>query len=193
MLANGIATSVFSVAAKYYIKATSENISESFSVRMTLNNTGAAVAPVLITLCVFFHCLYVRITDSDRDFHDWYSLLSKTAFLSRETKNHFYYLHFSDLTGRDTVLISVLSTIFAMLYYSFEVIVPLELIRAGSEYLIGPVLLFNTLVIIAGQIPVYRYFTEKWGIITALMAATGLCIFCLFRGSPVSQNFRLCY
>lgn len=94
-----------------------------------------------------------------------------------ETKNHFYYFHFSDLTGRDTVLISVLSTIFAMLYYSFEVIVPLELIRSGSEYLIGPVLLFNTLVIIAGQIPVYRYFTEKWGIITALMAATGLCIF----------------
>lgn len=177
MLANGIATSVFSVAAKYYIKATSENISESFSVRMTLNNTGAAVAPVLITLCVFFSLPFT------------YALLILTGIFMigilfsvklrscpGEEGKRFYYLHFSDLTGRDAVLISVVSIIFAMLYYSFEVIVPLELIRSGSEYLIGPVLLFNTLVIIAGQIPVYRYFTEKWGIITALMAATGLCI-----------------
>lgn len=178
MLANGIATSVFSVAAKYYIKATSENISESFSVRMTLSNTGAAVAPVLITLCVFFSLPFT------------YALLILTGIFMigilfsvklrscpSETEKRFYYLHLSDFTGRDTVLISVVSIIFAMLYYSFEVIVPLELIRSGSEYLIGPLLLFNTLVIIAGQIPVYRYFTEKWGIITALMAATGLCIF----------------
>ncbi|MEM8207703.1 MFS transporter [Morganella morganii] len=177
MLVNGIATSVFSVAAKYYIKATSENISESFSVRMTLNNTGAAVAPVLITLCVFFSLPFP------------YALLILTGIFMMgilfsvklcscpgKAENRFYYLHFSDLTGRDTILIAVVSIIFAMLYYSFEVIVPLELIRSGTEYLIGPVLLFNTLVIIAGQIPVYRYFTEKWGITAALMAATGLCI-----------------
>ena len=178
MLANGIATSVFSVAAKYYIKATSENISESFSVRMTLNNTGAAIAPVLITLCVFFSLPFTyALLILTGIFMIGILFSAKLRSCPGETKNHFYYLHFSDLTGRDTVLISVLSTIFAMLYYSFEVIVPLELIRSGSEYLIGPVLLFNTLVIIAGQIPVYRYFTEKWGIITALMAATGLCIF----------------
>ena len=178
MLANGIATSVFSVAAKYYIKATSENISESFSVRMTLNNTGAAIAPVLITLCVFFSLPFTyALLILTGIFMIGILFSAKLRSCPGETKNHFYYFHFSDLTGRDTVLISVLSTIFAMLYYSFEVIVPLELIRSGSEYLIGPVLLFNTLVIIAGQIPVYRYFTEKWGIITALMAATGLCIF----------------
>lgn len=177
MLANGIATSVFSVAAKYYIKATSENISESFSVRMTLNNTGAAVAPVLITLCVFsslpFTYALLILTGI---FMGGILFSVKLRSCSGETEKRFYYLHLSDLTGRDTVLISVVSIIFAMLYYSFEVIVPLELIRSGIEYLIGPVLLFNTLVIIAGQIPVYRYFTEKWGITAALMAATGLCI-----------------
>ncbi|EMD0831184.1 MFS transporter [Morganella morganii] len=178
MLANGIATSVFSVAAKYYIKATSENISESFSVRMTLNNTGAAVAPVLITLCVFFSLPFTyALLILTGIFIGGILFSAKLRSCPGETKNRFCYLHLSDLTGRDTVLISVVSIIFAMLYYSFEVIVPLELIRSGSEYLIGPVLLFNTLVIIAGQIPVYRYFTEKWGIITALMAATGLCIF----------------
>lgn len=177
MLANGIASSVFSVAAKYYIKATSENISESFSVRMTLNNTGAAVAPVLITLCVFsslpFTYALLILTGI---FMGGILFSVKLRSCSGETEKRFYYLHLSDLTGRDTVLISVVSIIFAMLYYSFEVIVPLELIRSGIEYLIGPVLLFNTLAIIAGQIPVYRYFTEKWGITAALMAATGLCI-----------------
>lgn len=177
MLANGIATSVFSVAAKYYIKATSQNISESFSVRMTLNNTGAAIAPVLITLFVFFSLPFV------------YALLILTGIFTfgivfsaglhscpGKPENYFYFFHFTDLTGRDTVLISVISIIFAMLYYSFEVIVPLELIQSGNEHLIGPVLLFNTLVIIAGQLPVYRYFTETRGIITSLIAATGLCI-----------------
>lgn len=178
MLANGIASSVFSVAAKYYIKATSENISESFSVRMTLNNTGAAVAPVLITLCVFsslpFTYALLILTGI---FMGGILFSVKLRSCSGETEKRFYYLHLSDLTGRDTVLISVVSIIFAMLYYSFEVIVPLELIRSGIEYLIGPVLLFNTLAIIAGQIPVYRYFTEKWGITAALMVVTGLCIF----------------
>ncbi|VDY34400.1 Uncharacterised protein [Morganella morganii] len=82
-----------------------------------------------------------------------------------ETKNHFYYFHFSDLTGRDTVLISVLSTIFAMLYYSFEVIVPLELIRSGSEYLIGPVLLFNTLVIYRRANPRYTVTSRRSGVL----------------------------
>lgn len=53
---------------------------------------------------------------------------------------------------------------------------PLELLQSRNEHLIGPVLLFNTLVIITGQLPVYRYFTETRGIITSLMAATGLCI-----------------
>lgn len=178
MLANGIATSVFSVAAKYYIKATSENISESFSVRMMLNNTGAAVAPVLITLCVFFSLPFTyALLILTGIFMIGILFSAKLRSCPGETKNRFCYLYLSDLTGRDTVLISVVSIIFAMLYYSFEVIVPLELIRSGSEYLIGPVLLFNTLVIIAGQIPVYRYFTEKWGIINALMAVTGLCIF----------------
>ena len=177
MLANGLATSVFSVAAKYYIKATSENISESFSVRMTLNNTGAAVAPVLITLCVFFslpfpYALFI-LTGI---FMAGILFSVKLHSCPGKAENRVYYLHFSDLTGRDTVLISVVSVIFAMLYYSFEVIVPLELIRAGDDYLIGPVLLFNTLMIIVGQLPVYRYFTEKWGIITTLMIATGLCI-----------------
>ncbi len=177
MLANGIATSVFSVAAKYYIKATSENISESFSVRMTLNNTGAAVAPVLITLCVFFSLPFTNALLILTGIFMIGILFSvKLRSCPSETEKRFYYLHLSDFTGRDTVLISVVSIIFAMLYYSFEVIVPLELIRSGTEYLIGPVLLFNTLVIIAGQIPVYRYFTEKWGITAALMAATGLCI-----------------
>ncbi|HAE78176.1 MFS transporter [Morganella morganii] len=177
MLVNGIATSVFSVAAKYYIKATSQNISESFSVRMTLNNTGAAIAPVLITLFVFFSLPFA------------YALLILTGIFTcgivfsaglrscpGKPESHFYFFHFTDLTGRDTVLISVTSIIFAMLYYSFEVIVPLELIQSGNEHLIGPVLLFNTLVIIAGQLPVYRYFTVKWGIITSLMTTTGLCI-----------------
>lgn len=178
MLANGIATSVFSVAAKYYIKATSENISESFSVRMTLNNTGAAVAPVLITLCVFFSLPFTyALLILTGIFMIGILFSAKLRSCPGEEGKRFYYLHLSDLTGRDTVLIAVVSIIFAMLYYSFEVIVPLELIRSGSEYLIGPVLLFNTLVIIAGQIPVYRYFTEKWGIINALMAVTGLCIF----------------
>lgn len=177
MLANGLATSVFSVAAKYYIKATSENISESFSVRMTLNNTGAAVAPVLITLCVFFslpfpYALLILIGI----FIVGILFSAKLYSCPGEAGNHVHYLHFSDLTGRDSILIAVVSVIFAMLYYSFEVIVPLELIRAGDDYLIGPVLLFNTLVIIVGQLPLYRYFTEKWGIITALMVATGLCI-----------------
>lgn len=177
MLVNGIATSLFSVAAKYYIKATSENISESFSVRMTLNNTGAAVAPVFITLCVFFSLPFTyALLILTGIFMGGILFSVKLRSCPGEAENRFCYLHFSDLTGRDTVLISVLSIIFAMLYYSFEVIVPLELIRSGTEYLIGPVLLFNTLIIIAGQIPVYRYFTEKWGIITALMAATGLCI-----------------
>lgn len=177
MLANGIASSVFSVAAKYYIKATSENISESFSVRMTLNNTGAAVAPVLITLCVFFSLPFTyALLILTGIFMGGILFSVKLRSCSGETEKRFYYLHLSDLTGIDTVLISVVSIIFAMLYYSFEVIVPLELIRSGIEYLIGPVLLFNTLVIIAGQIPVYRYFTEKWGITAALMAATGLCI-----------------
>lgn len=178
MLANGIASSVFSVAAKYYIKATSENISESFSVRMTLNNTGAAVAPVLITLCVFFSLPFTyALLILTGIFMGGILFSVKLRSCSGETEKRFYYLHLSDLTGRDTVLISVVSIIFAMLYYSFEVIVPLELIRSGIEYLIGPVLLFNTLAIIAGQIPVYRYFTEKWGITAALMVVTGLCIF----------------
>lgn len=178
MLANGIATSVFSVAAKYYIKATSENISESFSVRMTLNNAGAAVAPVLITLCVFFSlpfaCALLILTGI---FTFGIVFSARLHSCPGKPESHFYYFNFSDFTCGDTVLISVISIIFAMLYYSFEVIVPLELIQSGNEHLIGPVLLFNTLVIIAGQIPVYRYFTGKWGIITALMSATGLCIF----------------
>ncbi|MBW5406622.1 MFS transporter [Morganella morganii] len=178
MLANGIATSLFSVAAKYYIKATSQNISESFSVRMTLNNIGAAVAPVLIVLCVFFSLpfAYALLTLSGIFM---YGIIFSVKLRSCPGKpeNRFYYCHFSDLTGKDTILISVVSVIFAMLYYSFEVIVPLELIQSGAVHFLGPVLLFNTLAIIAGQIPVYRYFTEKWGIITSLMAATGLCIF----------------
>ncbi|WP_413491800.1 MFS transporter [Morganella psychrotolerans] len=177
MLTNGIATSFFSVASKYYIKATAKNMSESFSVRMTLNNTGAAISPMMISAFVYFSVTFTA------------ALLTLILFFiigivfSTGLKNcpgkpyqPRSTITISDLINKDAAVISVISILFSMLYYTFEVIVPLELVQSDNKSLIGPVMLFNTGVIILGQIPVYRYLTEKWGIVNAILIATGFCI-----------------
>lgn len=177
MLTNGIATSFFSVASKYYIKATAKNMSESFSVRMTLNNTGAAISPVMISAFVYFSVTFTSALLMIILFLIIGILLS-TGLKTCPGKPHQprSAITVSDLVNKDVAIISVISILFSMLYYTFEVIVPLELVQSDNKSFIGPVMLFNTGVIILGQIPVYRYFTEKWGIVNAILIATGLCI-----------------
>lgn len=177
MLTNGIATSFFSVASKYYIKATAKNMSESFSVRMTLNNTGAAISPIMISVFVYFSVTFTFALLMIILFLIIGILLS-TGLKTCPGKPHQprSAITVSDLVNKDVAIISVISILFSMLYYTFEVIVPLELVQSDNKSFIGPVMLFNTGVIILGQIPVYRYFTEKWGIVNAILIATGLCI-----------------
>ncbi|PAN97135.1 MFS transporter [Enterobacter cloacae] len=177
MLTNGLASSFFSTASKIYVRATSKNISESFSARMTLSNAGAAISPMVISALVFFAV----------PFHP--ALLILIALFTvgvlvatglkpcqRVPTPEVSATGLTGLFSKETATVATLSIVFAMLYYTFETIVPLELVQRDLKSLIGPVMLFNTGVIILGQIPVYKYFTEKFGVVNALLIATALCI-----------------
>ncbi|GAA0332401.1 MFS transporter [Morganella psychrotolerans] len=177
MLTNGIATSFFSVASKYYIKATAKNMSESFSVRMTLNNTGAAISPMLISAFVYFSMTFTTaLLTLILLFIIGVLFSTGLKICPGKPRQPHGTITISDLINKDVAVISVISILFSMLYYTFEVIVPLELVQSDNKSLIGPVMLFNTGVIIIGQIPVYRYLTEKCGIVNSILIATGLCI-----------------
>jgi len=177
MLANGLASSFFSTASKIYVRATSDNISESFSARMTLSNVGAAVSPLVISALVFFHIpfrpalliLIVLYTVG-------VLMAAGLARCKRSPGKSFGLPHLAGVLSRESAVVATLSIVFAMLYYTFETIVPLELVQSGKKELVGPIMLFNTSVIILGQIPVYKYFTEKLGVINALLFSTAFCI-----------------
>lgn len=178
MFVNGLAGSFFSTASKLYVRATSDNISESFSARMTLNNVGAAISPIVISILVycavpFHYALFTLIA--------LYAIGIIAAARLRDTKKGPHrdtvtLLSFAGLFSKESAVIATVSIAFAMLYYTFETIVPLELVQSDQKKLIGPVMLFNTGLIILGQIPVYRYFTSKLGVLNALLLFTAVCI-----------------
>ena len=177
MLINGLATSFFSIASKFYIRATSDNISESFSVRMTLNNVGSAVSPLVISALVycnvpFHYALLILIL--------LYAVGVGAATglqqCARADDTPVTPTRFAGLFSKESAMVATLSILFAMLYYTFETIVPLELVQAERKEFIGPVMLLNTGLIIVGQLPVYHYFTKKIGVIKALLLSTAACI-----------------
>ncbi|TKI06067.1 MFS transporter [Martelella alba] len=177
MLVNGLAASIFSTASKFYIRATSENISESFSVRMTLNNTGAAISPLIISALVFFNMTFTTALIALLFFFMVGALAA--VGLKRCERTQEPPAMARQLTGvlsRESALVATLSIAFAMLYYTFETIVPLELVKLELKGLVGPVMLLNTVVIILCQIPLYRFITLKVGVINAMMLFTAICI-----------------
>lgn len=177
MLTNGLASSFFSTASKIYVRATSKNISESFSARMTLSNVGAAISPLVISVLVFFNVPFRPALLS-------VIVLYTTGVVVATALSHCPRApapdasagRMSGLLTKESATVAMLSIVFAMLYYTFETVVPLEFVQNNQKSLIGPVMLFNTGIIIVGQIPVYQYFTAKFGVVNALMIATALCI-----------------
>lgn len=177
MTVSGVASAFFSTASKLYIKATSSDVSQSFSARMTVSNAGAALSPLIVSVLVFFD-----IGFNSSLFFLFFSFLVGflVAFSLDDCRvdNGAKKVSFSlnELFSYDSAIVIVLSVVFAMLYFTFETVVPLELVQHGYKEFVGPVMLLNTVIIIFGQMPVYRLFTDRLGVVNSLLIFNGGCI-----------------
>lgn len=178
VILNGGAGSLFSLASKLYLKNISEDISRSFSVRFTLHNIGASIAPIIIML----------LSSIDISFTTVILILLTIALFS--TIPSFYLVAIKGkkdpslaqqpIKFRSNIMLytCLCSMAFAIFYYILETIVPVELVNLQIKGLLGPLLLFNTLFIIAFQMPLYQLISHKFNDHYALSIGFIICITC---------------
>lgn len=175
MLINGLSSAIFSIATKLYIRSTSDDVGKSFSVRMTMNNIGASLAPLIISAMLYAAIPFSQVVLILSTLYA-ISVIAVLGLKSTPARNENKHIDLNTLHSKKTYVVGAVSLVFSMLYYLFETTLPLRLVDIGMKDLVGPVLLLNTLAIILLQIPVFAFFTARIGVLGSILFSMAICI-----------------
>lgn len=163
ILVNGLGSALFSTSSKLYLKENSLSLSDSFSIRNTIHNVGASISPVVISVCIFFNfgmCFIVSFLVFFFSVSIFLSFKLKGSVFNKDRKEIGSEVEEKANINLVFLIISV-SAFFSIYYYLFETVLPLVLSKNNIEYILSPLMLFNTILIVSLQVPLYRFATSK--------------------------------
>lgn len=198
LILNAFGGILFSTASSLYIKEISDDVAYSFSLRFTIANIAAAVSPIFVIAIEYISNGFYIIVASVIILYIitalTFKIISNNSHkisLNEPIKEEKISNNQNDKKLHRIILFTALSSmIFSIFYYFFEIKMPIYLNNYNKNELFPYLVALNTIIIIFGQIKIYKKITKIFNEFLSLIIAFFVC-FLLFLPFFIYENYSV--